>query len=98
MVEHMVMIKFGEQTTKEQKDEVVSRARNLQNLIPGIIDLKVGHNFSTRSQGYDIGLTVRFERRDQLEAYGPHPEHQKLVAYMNEVGAHPPLVVDFETE
>ncbi|TLS38162.1 Dabb family protein [Pseudalkalibacillus caeni] len=98
MIEHMVMFKFKEQTTKEQKEEGMNRLKALAKVIPGIVDLQTNHNFSDRSKGYGVGLTVRFESRDSLETYGPHPEHQKVVTYLKEVGLEDTIVVDFEIQ
>ncbi|WP_132003816.1 Dabb family protein [Mesobacillus foraminis] len=51
-------------------------------MIPGIVDLLQGINFSERSKGYEVGLTVRFEDRDALANYGRHPRHQEIVSYL----------------
>ncbi|OFW75288.1 MAG: stress protein [Alicyclobacillus sp. RIFOXYA1_FULL_53_8] len=98
MIEHIVLLKFSEQTTVEQRESVVQGLRGLKQVIPGIIDLQCNHNISTRNQGYQIGLTIRFLDADALATYGPHPEHQKVVTLMHEVGALPALVVDFVVE
>jgi hypothetical protein len=36
-------------------------------------------NFSDRAKGYKHGLVGRFADRSALEAYTPHPEHQRVV-------------------
>lgn len=41
-------------------------------------------------------LSVRFEDRAALEAYGPNPEHQAVAAYIREVGREDSLIVDIE--
>nr|WP_263326373.1 Dabb family protein [Neobacillus sp. Marseille-Q6967] len=96
MVEHIVLIKFSQETTLEQKEELIRRTLALKEVIPGIIDIQQGFNFSKRSQGYEIGLTVRFEDRKSLENYGPHPAHQKIVSYLKEIGMQDTIIVDFE--
>lgn len=96
MVEHIVLIKFAPETTKEQKEELIRRTLQLKNLIPGIMDIQQGFNFSNRSQGYEIGLTVRFEDKTSLDNYGPHPAHQKIVAYLKEIGMEDSIIVDFQ--
>lgn len=98
MVEHIVLIKFKPQTTTEQKEVLIHRTLLLKNVIPGIIDIKQGFNFSNRSQGYEVGLTVRFEDRASLENYGPHPAHQEIVSYLKEIGMEDSIIVDFEIE
>lgn len=96
MIDHLVLLKFGAATTQDQKDAVIRSLRSLQGKVPGIVDLRCNYNFSERSQGFEIGLTARFETKEALQAYGPHPEHQKVVSHMREVGLTDMIVVDFE--
>ncbi|MBS4211634.1 MULTISPECIES: Dabb family protein [Neobacillus] len=96
MVEHIVLLKFSPKTTIEQKQETISRTLLLKEVIPGIMDIQQGINFSNRSKGFEIGLTVRFEDRTSLENYGPHPAHQEVFAYLQEIGVEDIIVVDFE--
>ncbi|PLT30022.1 Dabb family protein [Peribacillus deserti] len=96
MVEHIVLLKFAQETTQAQKDELIRRTLELKQIIPGIVDIQQGMNFSTRSQGYEMGLTVRFEDRTSLENYGPHPAHQAIVSYLKEIGLEDSIIVDFE--
>jgi hypothetical protein len=95
MVEHIVLIKFSPETTKEQKEELIRRTLQLKNMIPGILDIQQGFNFSNRSQGYEIGLTVRFKDKASLDHYGPHPAHQEIVTYLKKIGTEDSIIVDF---
>ncbi len=96
MIEHVVLFKFSEETTKEQKEEGMRRLTRVKESIPGIVDIQAGNNFSERSQGFESGLTVRFETKEALEAYGPHPAHQEVVSYLKEVGMKETLALDFK--
>jgi hypothetical protein len=96
MIDHIVLVKFGESTTQEQLNEVVTRFKALRQHLTGIVDLQAGINFSEKNQGYQIVLSVRFENRAALEAYGPNPEHQAVAAYIREVGRVDSIVVDIE--
>lgn len=96
MVEHIVLIKTSSTTTEQQKQELIKRTLSLKKMIPGIVDIQQGINFSTRNKGYDIGLTVRFKDRDSLEYYQAHPAHQEVVFYLKEIGVEDSIVVDFE--
>ncbi|WP_102346296.1 Dabb family protein [Bacillus sp. Marseille-P3661] len=98
MVEHIVLIKFSQQATNEQKEELIHRSLLLKNIIPGIVDIQQGINFSNRNKGYEVGLTVRFKDRAALENYGPHPAHQEIVSYLREIGLEDTIVVDFDIE
>ncbi|WP_082234956.1 Dabb family protein [Halobacillus massiliensis] len=96
MIEHIVLVKFSQATTTEQKQELIRRTLELKNIIPGIVDIQQGINFSSRSQGYEVGLTVRFKDREALENYGPHPAHQDVVSYLEKIGMEDSIFVDFE--
>lgn len=96
MIDHIVLVKFGETTTQEQLQEVVDRFKALKNHLTGIVDIQAGINFSEKNKGYQIVLSVRFEDQAALEAYGPNPEHQAVAAYIREVGRVDSLIVDIE--
>lgn len=96
MIDHIVLVKFEETTTEAQLREVVTRFKALRDHIKGLIDIQAGLNFSDKNQGYQVILTARFENHAALEAYGPHPEHQKVSAYIREVGRLDSIVVDIE--
>lgn len=96
MIDHIVLVKFGESTTQEQLVEVVSRFQALRAHLQGVVDLQAGLNFSEKNQGYQIVLSVRFEDRAALEAYGPNPQHQAVSAYIREAGRVDSIIVDIE--
>ncbi|MGO4888349.1 Dabb family protein [Anaerobacillus sp. MEB173] len=95
MIQHIVLFKFKPSTTKEEKDNLIVQLKKLKNEIAGIIDLQAGLNFSEKSQGYDFGLSVRFESRKHFEEYGPHPKHQEIVQYLEKIGLAEMIIVDF---
>jgi stress responsive alpha/beta barrel protein len=97
MVEHVVLFKTTAGASDEQKSRMVEELGKLKDRIPGIIDLTVGRNFSTRNQGYDIGLVVRFQDRAALETYLPHPAHRGCVDRFVTPIKEDVIVVDYET-
>ncbi|RYM06733.1 Dabb family protein [Sporolactobacillus sp. THM7-7] len=96
MIEHIVLFKFDERTTPEQKEEGARRLRHLIHELPGILDIQAGQNYSTRGKGYSMGLTVRFRSKVDHEHYTPSPEHQAVVSYLKDIGLEDTLAVDFE--
>jgi hypothetical protein len=74
-----VLFKLKSGVTEEQKSAAIQALSGLKNQIDGIVGLTCGQNFSDRSQGYEIGLVVRFRDRAALEAYLPHPAHRGAV-------------------
>lgn len=79
MVEHIVLIRWTEQASQAAIDSAVEELRGLKGKIAGIVELSCGANFSERAKGFTHGMVVRFTDRAALEAYGPHPEHQRVV-------------------
>ncbi len=96
MVEHLVLFKLAPETTAEQKQQMISGLKALKEQIPGIIQITAGENFSSRSQGFDLGLTVRFQDRAALEQYLPHPAHRGCVDTFITPFKQDVIVVDYE--
>jgi hypothetical protein len=78
-VVHIVLFRWTPEATPEAIDQAMQALVELKEKVPGILYLSCGPNFTDRSQGYTHGLVVRFADRAALEAYGPHPEHQRVV-------------------
>ncbi len=91
----MVLFKFANDPTEQQLAHLTQLAHGLNEHIAGIVDLAIGRNTSSRNQGFQVGLTVRFQDKAALDAYGPHPKHQELVAFTLEMGRTDIIVVDF---
>jgi len=99
MVEHVVLFKTTPEATPEQKQQMIAGLKSLKDQIPGIVDLSVGTDFSlARSQGFDIGLVVRFVDRAALDVYLPHPAHRGCVDQFVAPIKQDVIVVDYEIE
>ena len=96
MVEHVVLFKLRPDATGEQKRAAIEALKGLKGQIEGIVDLTCGLNFSERSQGYEIGLVVRFRDRAALEAYLPHPAHRGVVDQHLQPIREAVIVADYE--
>ncbi len=79
MIEHLVLFQWKPEAPAKAIAQAMTALRALKGQIPGIVDLTCGENFSPRSQGYTHALTVRLTDRAALDAYGPHPAHQRVV-------------------
>ena len=80
MIEHLVIFKWKPDTTESQIAAAHGALRGLKDSIPGIVSITCGSTISDRGQGYTTGLVVRLENKAALDAYGPHPAHQAVVA------------------
>jgi hypothetical protein len=93
---HMFAFRWKPSVTEEQKQCVITEIRKLQGQIPGLVETSVGVNVSPRSQGYELGGMMKFTDQAALDAYGPHPVHQKLLSWL--IPLIDPIEVDFEDD
>ena len=93
---HMFAFRWKPGVTDPQKRRVMAEIRNLQGKIPGLVETWVGVNMSPRGQGYELGGVMKFADKASLDAYIPHPVHQKLVSWLMPLIE--PIEVDFEVD
>ena len=88
MYKHIVIWSFAEGFTPEENAEHAAKAKAeleaLPALIPGIVELKV-YTETLPSGDVDVILDSVFESVDALNAYTPHPEHQRVAQYIRSV-------------
>lgn len=96
MINRVVLLKFSEQTTQEQFQEVIQRYEALKSQLPGIVEIHGGLNISKRNQEFQVILHVRFENQEALDTYAKSAEHEAVAAYIREVGRIDSIGVDFE--
>jgi hypothetical protein len=95
-VRHVVLFKFKEGTTTEQKKTVEDAFRKLPEQIPEIVGYEWGTNISPENhdQGYTHCFLVTFDDTKGRDAYLPHAAHKAFGAvlrpYLDKV-----LVIDF---
>ncbi|HSF25452.1 MAG TPA: Dabb family protein [Blastocatellia bacterium] len=96
MVEHILLMRWTDEASQEAIDNALTELRGLKDKIAGIVDMSCGANFSERAKGYTHGMVMRFADRLALEAYFPHPEHQRVVQnFINPIRADT-LILDYE--
>lgn len=94
MLTHIVCWKYKDETPDSVREQHRTRLRNLKDIIPEVIDLKVGADMLHLSRSYDTGLVATFDDADALNAYNDHPTHQEVAAMGKEIAAHV-VSVDF---
>lgn len=63
--------------------------------IKEIRSLEVGMNFNDDQDAYDLVLVTEFARKEDLEVYQNHPEHQRVVAILRRL-RETRVVVDYK--
>ena len=94
MLVHVVLFKLKD-PSPENVAEAVSRLQSLAKTVPTVRSLEVGGNVVASARAYDVGLVVKFEDRDGLDVYQPHPNHVPVAAFMRE-HSESIVSVDFE--
>ena len=95
MIEHIVLIRWKETTPSAERQRILEELQALKDKILGIVRYHVGHNVSSRSLGYHAAISSTFVDAASLQAYGPHPEHQRVATQLRDA-SDSILAVDFE--
>ncbi|SEG04690.1 Stress responsive A/B Barrel Domain [Caloramator fervidus] len=89
MIKHIVMWKLKDYAEGRSKKENAIFMKNILEQLKEKIDviksLEVGLNFAESDAAFDIVLYSEFETKQDLMAYINHPEHQKVVEFINKV-------------
>jgi len=86
MLRHIVMIKFSDRLTlNEVSIKVKGMIEKLLDDIPELKKMEVGLNVNSKPSAFDLVLTSEFEDENGLNTYWEHPEHQKVLDYLQSV-------------
>ena len=78
-VEHIALIEPNEGVSEEEAQKVMDGIRALKGLVPGVLEVKIGKNFTDRAPHIKYAASITLADKAALEAYGPHPAHQDLL-------------------
>ncbi len=96
-VEHLVLIETNDDVTSEQVEEILQATHGLKGKIPGLLDVKIGRNFTDRAPHISVAAVITLADKDALAAYGPHPVHQELLKILMPAAKNV-TIVDIEVE
>ena len=79
---HLILIKLKPGVRRTDPKVVAWEAlfAELPMKVGGIVRWEYGWNTTDRPIAYDFGVNAGFATRADLDAYGPHPSHQEVVA------------------
>lgn len=99
MVKHIVVWKLRDEADgrDRQGNALLIRERllALRGVVPGLLHLEVGFDFSASLASGDVVLYSEFRDRASLEAYQSHPEHEAVRPFIGAVSSER-RVVDYE--
>ncbi len=99
MIKHIVMFRLKETAEGRSKNENLKELKiileSLKAKIPVVKSLEVGMNQGTSGSASDIILYSEFDDMKTLEDYRVHPEHVRVVAFIEKICSER-RVVDYE--
>lgn len=77
-LKHIVLLRFAPRTTREEIAEIYESLDDLQQKIPGIVDICGGPYDSPEGlhKGFTHAFIVTFEEADYRDVYLDHPDHE----------------------
>ncbi len=94
MLTHIVVWKYKDEITEEQREDHRNQLKNLPNVIENIESFSVGADVLHLDRSYDTGLVAVFADKEALDAYTIHETHQQVAKIGKEIAAHA-VSVDF---
>lgn len=88
MLTHIVVWKYRQEVTEEERREHIALLRRLPSVIPNINSFHVGSDILNLPRSYDIGLVAIFPNREALDEYTVHPEHIMVADFGKRVSEH----------
>jgi hypothetical protein len=89
MIKHIVMWRLKDFANGANKGEnakgLKSLLESLKSKISEIKHIEVGININPSDAAFDVVLYSEFDNLSGLEAYQRHPEHLKVVTFINEI-------------
>jgi len=76
---HVVMVKFSDDMTEDDRVALRAGLGRLPEVIPGIRAYRFGDDVGINEGNFDFVVTADFDAADGYLAYRDHPEHQQLV-------------------
>ena len=99
MITHLVffnmLLEANEASGEENAQQLVNMLQALPAKIAQIKELEAGLDINRSPMAFDVGLMTKFSSREDLEIYQAHPDHQNVVAFVQQTTSER-AVVDYE--
>ena len=79
MIYHQVWFKLADNSSHADREQIEAELNALPALIPEIVEMHTGPDFSGRSRGFELGLLVVFKTREDGQIYDKHADHQAFI-------------------
>ncbi|WP_182907682.1 Dabb family protein [Microbispora sp. H13382] len=79
MFRHVVLLKWTDDATEEQKAEVARRLRELPGVIPELRSYEVGPDAGINQGNFSFAVVADFDSAEDYIVYRDHPAHQDVL-------------------
>ena len=79
---HIFLFRWNAGVSETQKLEAIHEIRAFQGVVPGLHEVLIGENVSSRSGGFELGGVMKFADAATFRAYEEHPAHQALLRWL----------------
>ncbi|MEI6850184.1 MAG: Dabb family protein, partial [archaeon] len=76
MIKHILLFKFKEGVSEEEKNKGIEMLRALKGKVPEIREWEVGVQREKSEKYYDFAQVSSFENMEDIENFGKNPEHE----------------------
>ncbi len=94
MIKHIVVVKLKDSADKKENARVLKSKLEALSSIKQAKNLEVGIPLNDRAD-WDVALSCDFDNAADMEVYRKHPDHMKVVEFLNMVQLERKLI-DFE--
>ena len=84
MIKHILLFKFKQGVSEEEKTKGINMLRDLKDKIPEIREWEVGVQREKLDKFYDFAQVSSFESVEDIKHFGQNPEHEKVKQYLKE--------------
>ncbi len=84
MIKHILLFKFKQGVSEEEKNIGIEMLKALKNKVPEIGEWEIGIQREKSEKFYDFAQVSSFESIEDMKNFRENPEHEKVRVYLKE--------------
>jgi hypothetical protein len=88
MIRHIVLFKFKDDVSSQEREAFIARLKRLPEQIAEIKEFEVGQDITRAPRSYDLALVAVYEDEAALRRYAEHPDHLPVVEQSRKICQH----------
>lgn len=85
MICHVVMLKFREAASAEDRERAVAMLRSVPDRVPGVTEWRIGTQYAPPEGRWDAVEIATFPDQETLLRFRAHPAHRELTDFMKDI-------------